>query len=409
MRRLTDECRLCGKPKLSMILELGNHPIAHDFLDSSEQEEYLHPVEFCFCNNCGLLQLINPIPPEMLYANYVTLSSWKHQPHIPELIEMIEEKTTIIKTSKILEVGSNDGIFLKALGEKGYKNLVGIEPACDAQESARQKGVKTIPAYFNRKTAEDFVKNYGKCDFFIARQMLEHIEDIKEFKESMRIVLEVGAFVLFEVPNFQCCLDNFDYTIWEEHANYFILETLNYFLLKAGIKIIHSETILFSGEALIVVGEYIGDSAHFLSFDYMGKLKDKVFNYQDQWLKFRSEFIQYLKNHKQKGDKIAVYGAGSRLCSLINFIGLGPYIEFVVDDQPQKQGKYLPGSKLSILPSDELNEKSIDICLLAVNTECEDKVMAKHKDFKKRGGSFISVLPPSDRLPAFWNQILASR
>ena len=402
-----NNCRLCEEPQLSKLLDLGNHPIAHDFLDSASQKEKVYPVKLCFCRNCGFIQLIDPIAPELLYTNYVCLSSWKHQPHIPRLIDMIKTKTTINKESKIVEVGSNDGIFLKALQEEGYQDLTGIEPAADAQESAKQKGLATIPDYFNKKTAEDFVKNHGKCDFFISRQMLEHIAELGEFKESMREALKPGGFVLFELPNFGCCLDNLDYTIWEEHVNYFTIDTLSRFLIEAGIKVIHSEAILFSGEALVVVGQYLGERVSH-DPDYTEKLNYKILNYKDKWQEFRGQFIQYLKKHKQAGGKIAAYGAGSRLCSVINFIGLEPYIEFIADDQPQKQGKYMPGSKLAILPSDELNKKNIDLCLLAVNTECEDKVIVKHEDFQKRGGKFISVLPPSGKLPAFWKQLLSS-
>jgi hypothetical protein len=137
----------------------------------------------------------------------------------------------------------------------------------------------------------------------------------------------------------------------------------------------------------------------------MKTLREKAIRYRERWPVFRNALIQYLRQHKEKGGKVAAYGAGARFCSLVNFLNLGPYIEFIVDDQPEKQGKYMPGSKLPILPGNALEEHSIDLCLLAVNAESEDKVIAKHPEFQKRGGEFVSVLPPSDRLPHFWRQI----
>lgn len=398
-------CNLCGEQRLIPLLDFGKHPIAHHFLNDSCKEEYIHPVILCFCEGCGHIQLINPAPPEMFYANYVCLSSWKYQPHIPRCVQMIEELPRIDKTSFILEVGSNDGSFLYELQKHGYQNLLGIEPARDAQEAARKKGVKIIPSYFNLKAAKDYVRKYGRCDLFIARQVLEHISDLKTFKDAMNTVLSPDGFVIFEVPNFACNLKTLDYTIWEEHINYFTPETLSFFLAKAGIQIIHSETTLFSGETLMVIGENVGTSIQ-PSSGYINSLRTKTINYCDKWPVFRDEFIKYLREYKEKGGKMAVYGAGARACSLINFVGLKPYIEFIVDDQPEKQVLFMPGSKLPILPSDALEKQAISLCLLGVNTECEDKVISKHTEFVERGGTFESVLPPSNRLPSFWKQLI---
>lgn len=399
-------CNLCEGQNLTVLLDLGKHPIAHDFLNEPLQEEYVHPVSLYFCENCGLIQLINTISPNLLYKNYVCLSSWKYQPHIPKLIKKIKELNVLKKTCKILEVGSNDGRFLHALHKEGYEKLVGIEPANDAHEAAEKRGINTIQSYFNIDAAKEYIKAYGRCDIFISRQMLEHVSDLKEFREAMSIVLSPGGFVLLEVPNFDCNLSTLDYAIWEEHTNYFTPETLGLFLSETAINIIYSETLLFSGEALVVIGKYVGDSSVLSKSGYMEKLRKKAFMYRDKWPLFCSKFKEYLEGYKKRGKKIVVYGAGARLCSLINFIGLGSYIEFIVDDQPEKQGKYMPGSKLPILPSDALIKHNIDLCLLAVNAECEDKVIAKHPEFQKKGGLFISALPPSKRLPDFWNRIL---
>lgn len=402
-------CRLCGKQNLTMLLDLGKHPIAHHFLDSPLLEEYVHPVTLYFCQACGLVQLIDPVPPHLLYTNYVCLSSWKHQPHVPRLIQIIKEYAGVETAAMVLEVGSNDGCFLKAMQGQGYNNLLGIEPAKDACQSAHQKGIKTVSSFFNMEAAKRFIAEYSKCDLFISRQMLEHIQDLEEFRKAISTVLSPNGFVMFEIPDFACFLDTSDYSIWEEHVNYFTIQTLTHFLSTIGIEVIYSEKILFSSESLVVVGKYVGDSVLDKQPEYRDDLRKKVFRYRDNWPVFRNAFIEYLRCHKKKGDKIAIYGAGVRLCSLINFIGFGPYIEFIVDDQPEKQGKYMPGSKLPILPSTALEEHFIDLCLLAVNSECEDKVIAKHPDFIKRGGSFFSVLPPSDNLPYFWNNFNASK
>lgn len=399
-----DICNLCHGKQLQELLDFGKHPIAHHFLKSYSENQEVYHVNMKFCENCGLIQLVNPIAANTLYANYTYLTSRKHQPQIPKLIELIKKYSGLKKTALILEVGSNDGIFLEALKNQGYRNLIGIDPALDASCAAQQKGIKTINSYFTKESAGEFVSSFGKCDLFISRHMLEHVPDLVAFQEAMRIVLHPDAHVLFEVPDFGTNLNLLDYGVWEEHVNQFTLQSFSFFLANIGVSDIHDETMLFSGNSLIFFGKYTNGVKVKQDID-MQLLRAQILRYKNKWAVFRSAFSEYLCRHKKSGGRIAVYGASVRVCSLINFSGIGLYLEFVVDDQSEKQGKYMPGSRLLILPSTAIQENSITLCLLAVNAECENKVIAKHQEFIRKGGQFVSVLPPSGRLPAFWNNI----
>ena len=399
-------CRLCGSSKLNPLIDMGSHPIAHHYLASLDgPKPQTFPFVLCFCDSCGFFQVRDPIPPENFYSNYITLSSWKHQPHIPHLVELLRTVCELRVDAPILEVGSNDGIFLRALREAGFYNTLGIEPAKDAQESARRSGIETVGGYFNRKMAEELVASRGQVQLFVNRQVLEHIEDLSEFAQAIRTVLAPGGFALIEVPNFTCNLQMPDYSLWEEHINYFTLDTLNHFLRCAGIKPVYDEIVLFSGETLVTIGksEEGIDSIH--SVGNIPEARALATLYSKNWPLFRDAIVGYLRNHRDKGGKIAIYGAGARLSALVNFAGLAPFIEFVVDDQLEKQGKFMPGSELAIVPSSMLEQENIDLCLLAVNTESEEKAMAKHRDWIERGGQFYSVLPPSERLLPVWSQL----
>jgi 2-polyprenyl-3-methyl-5-hydroxy-6-metoxy-1,4-benzoquinol methylase len=399
-------CHLCGESGLLPLINFGEHPIAHHFLADPSQEEYVHPVNLCLCESCGLAQLANPVPAEMLYTEYNWLSSWKLQPHVPRLVQLLEQLPGLEKTSKIVEVGCNDGSFLAVLRERGYRNLLGVEPAQDAWEASRQKGIETVGAYFTRATAHDIVSAHGRCDLFVTRQVLEHITELADFRDAMRNLLAPGGFVLIEVPNFAFSLAAPDYSaIWEEHVNHFTLDTVRLFLADAGVRVVHSETANFCGEALIVVGEYVGHQPLPRLPGYLDDLRAKALAYQDLWPIFRDALVWYLREQQKSGAKIALYGAGGRACCLINFAGLGPYLEFIVDDQPEKQGKYMPGSRLPILPGETLEKHPIALCLLAVNAESEEKVIAKHQEYLEKGGRFASVLPPSERLLPVWSDI----
>ncbi len=400
-------CALCGSSDVLPLIDFGQQPIAHNYLTHPLQDEYTHPFELGYCSRCGLIFIINPISAELLYKEYFTLSAWKHQPHIPRLIQMIEE-AGVSKAATILEVGSNDGSFLAELKKRGYRSLMGIEPANDAIEAANRRGIKTIQGFFDRQSCKIFRKCWGSCDLLISRQMLEHVVNLQQFMNCLQSVLSPGGIVVIEVPDFSENLYSLDYTVWEEHSNYFTVDSLARLMATSGVEIVHSESAIFSGKTLTIIGRYTGMG---ISPDFGGSIemhRDRVAAYRDQWPVFNAKFAEYLQGCKNNGEKIAIYGAGARLCSLVNFTGIGRFIECVVDDQVEKQGLFLPGSKLPIVSSHALNESSIDLCLLAVNTECEEMVLAKHSEYLDRGGSFVSVLPPSERLPGFWKTLIGN-
>lgn len=398
-------CNLCSSNELEALLEFGEHPIAHRFLDAPDEHEYTHPVRVWLCRECGLTQLVDPIPPEELYTDYNWLSSWKFNPHIPRLLKLISELPGIGPNSAILEVGSNDGSFLGELLKKGYKNLLGMEPARDACAAAAERGIETLPAYFNQQTASELVEARGSFDLIMVRQVLEHVTGLEEFREALKVCLKPGGYCFIEVPNFDFALDASDYShIWEEHSNYFTMQTLRRFYHDAGLRVAHMETATFSGEIIIAFGvkDIESDEKKSVTFDDLQH--QRVRTYKTKYPSFRKAFKNYLENHRTSGGRVAAYGAGCRSGALVNFMGLAPWVECFFDDQAEKQGKFMPGARLPIFPGSELAASDIDLCLLAVNAENEEKVISKHSDFLERGGKFISVHPPSKLLPQFWTE-----
>lgn len=380
------------------LIDFGEHPIAHHFLASPGEPEYRHAVVLGFCDECGLTQLIDPIPPERLYSDYHVLSGWKWSPHVPRVVELVESVLPVSRDSPVLEVGSNDGSFLAELRDRGYTNLLGIEPARDAVEAARARGIETAHAYFTPTTARGLT-----CELFVARQVLEHVADLREFARAMQLVLEPGATVIVEVPDFGFNQSAPDYSaVWEEHVNHFTRGTLARFLATAGVELAHDETQIFSGQILLAVGRYTGAPLEPPELESVDDLRAAAGAYRDAWPGFRERLARYLAGEKAAGRRIALYGAGCRSCCLVNYADLQPYVDLVVDDQPEKQGKFMPGSHLPIRPSETLLDDGIDLCLLAVNAENEDRVIERQAPFRQRGGTFVSLHPPSARLPSFW-------
>ena len=212
----------------------------------------------------------------------------------------------------------------------------------------------------------------------------------------MNILLKPDGYVLIELPNFEMNLRCKDYSLWEEHVNYFTVDTLRYMLAQANIEVIHEEIFLFSGEGIFIIGKRVEKITPSLS--YLSSLKKQNQDYASNWPVYQSSLNEYLRIQVEAGKKIAFYGAGARAFCLINFANIAVHIEFILDDQIEKQGKFMPGGKIPIVPSDQLYSAHIDICLLTVNTENEDKVINKHENWVSSGGQFWSIFPPSDRL-----------
>ncbi len=394
-------CNLCGESNLTLLIDFGLHPISKHYLNNTLEKEPVWPVKIFICESCGLTQLKDSCPAEFLYDNYVTLSSWKSQPHVEHEINTLLNYTNLNSEVNIVEIGCNDGMFLSALASSGYKNLLGIEPSVDAYEQAVNKGFEVVNDFLSPELSDKVVKKHGKFDLLISRQNIEHISDLGDVIKSVDILLNLNGYVLIEVPNFDCNLNSKDYSLWEEHVNYFTIDTLKYFLSLSNIEVIHEEIILFSGESIFVIGKKIVCIES--NTNYLNNLKIKNLNYANNWPTFCENIIDYLKLEKNSGKKIAVYGAGARTFCLINFVNFTEYIDVIIDDQFEKQNKFMPGGKLPILSSDILYSQKIDICLLAVNTENESKVMNRHKVWIEKGGKFWSILPPSNHLLPIWS------
>jgi 2-polyprenyl-3-methyl-5-hydroxy-6-metoxy-1,4-benzoquinol methylase len=370
--------------------------VAKHYLAKQSDDEPTWPMRLFFCESCGLTQLVDSCPAEVLYDNYVTLSSWKFQPHVQHEIDVIKSLPGLNSDSKVIEIGSNDGMFLHQMSLNGFKNTLGVEPAKDAYDSSVAQGINTLHEFISPELSSTIKEQHGEFDLFVSRQNLEHISDLQGVVKSIDILVKPNGYVLIEVPNYACNLRTPDYGLWEEHVNYFTVDTLRYFMSLAGVELIHEEVILFSGESIFVVGRKVGNIP--LSQGHVDSLRRQNIEYAKQWPSFRSMIKEYLASLKKAGEKIAVYGAGNRVVCLINFADLSSSIDIIVDDQLEKQNKFMPGGRLPIVSSDALYSQNIDICLLAVNTEIEDKVIGKHAKWVENGGTFWSVLPPSEHL-----------
>lgn len=387
-------CRLCGHPELSLLMDLGPQPIAHRFLEKPE-EEFKHPLTLHYCENCGLGQVIDPVSPEILYKGYnYCFSEWKPEPHRQTELDLICAHK---QNAKIFEIGCNDGLFLEQLKLRGQAVCVGLEPNSFAKKFAtEQRGLHVYETFLDEATCNDALSKFGKFDLVMARQVLEHVPDIRLFFKCVDMLLKDDGMVFIDVPDVGPGLKVGDCTIaWEEHVNYFTDNVLNNLLDRHGFTPVEEKKFNYSGGTLAVLARR--------------KTASDVFKPSHEYLPYSRTFAarvseyggrlrQALSKARSRFDQVVIFGVGCRACALVNGQDLGGLIDFAVDDQVERQGKLMPGSQLEIKSPVVLQKPGTkSLVILAVNQENEEKVMTKTKAACADSEvTFLIVMGPTD-------------
>lgn len=381
-------CRVCNSTSLKELIDFKKQPIVHHLLKSNNDHFETHQMTLYLCTDCGFVFLNHALEEKKIYENYFTMSSWKDQSHTDKIFKNINAFLDINFKETVLEIGCNDGSFLKELSKNGFKNIYGIEPAKDAFEISKNLPFNVFNSFFN--TQNDLVKKNDQFfDIIITRHVLEHILDLNDFLKSINQVLKKNGLLVIEVPDFQTNLDYTDYALWEEHVNYFTINTLNTLLGIHGFKIFYSDTSMYTGRAITIYAQKFEKNSFFKPLDEI-KIKTE---YGEKFFDFKYNFHKFLN----KFDKINIYGCGAKSSFLSNILELNQ-IEFFIDDQKEKNDLFVPGVNKKII---SWEDKFINyLNLLGVNFENEIKVIKKRKLKKEKT---FSILPPSNNIPDFWN------
>ncbi len=390
-------CRLCGSDGQSqeVAFEFKNHNVVHHLLEKKDSNPSV-TRNFIIneCKNCGFLYSPDYFYDQsLLYGNYITLSSAKPDEHALSIVDKI---TRFIDKDRIsiCEVGCNDGKFLKRLDPNVFYQIDAIEPALDAYTKAREINSSVVNDFFTQKSAQ---KNYQHHEFdcVVTRQVLEHISDLDDFMKGLHWILNENGLLVIEIPDQGMNYEHLDYSFWEEHINYFTINTARQLLQKHGFFIHHHESVLFSGKAMILYCKK-HDISCSLALDLDTGSRS---NYIKKFEVIKSKLQEFIISKRSEYSSVFVYGAGCRSLCTASFLGISSYINGFIDDSPIKKGRYIPGSRLEIIDSDQLQDIKHTYFLLGVNSETESKIIKK---LNLSEDNCKSILPPSPRLPDFW-------
>lgn len=403
---LEDSCRICGNSQMKMFLSLGVNPLANNFISPEDlpagEEKYPLDVMYCEkCHNCQLSYIVNR---DKLFKNYYYVSSTTQtlRKHFSEMAESMRKQFNLSGSSLVVDIGSNDGFLLKEL--KNYSvNVIGVEPAENIVEIARKTGIDTIHDYFNEEVAESIVKLKGKSDVITANNVFAHTKDIVALTDNVKKLMKEDGVFIIEVQHLLRTIEDLTFdNIYHEHIHYFSLLALSEFFSRQGMKIFKVEEINTHGGSIRVYVQKdngprkIDASVYSLLSKERAAGLDKFETYKkfgDKVYEMKENIIYLIGRNRPNGKKIIGYGAPAKASTLLNFCQLtNEEIEFVVDDNPLKQGRLIPGTKIPIKSRDALESLNpSSIIILAWNLA--DEIIKNNKDSKLKDTKFIIPLP----------------
>ena len=390
-------CNVCRRERVTHLLDLGMQPVCNRFLTTPADEEYRHRLVMEQCDACGVIQLIHPVPARELLPPYDWIRYKEPEGHLDQVAQIICGLPNLTKDSIICGVSYKDDSTVERLRKRGFNHTWRIESADGLGITDPRAGIETIQDRLCSDVAGAVVQRYGTSDVVIARHILEHAHDTLRFMEALHQLVKPEGYVVFEVPDCTRALEAFDCTmLWEEHILYFTPETFRQSFGFGGFSSVRFECYPYPNEnSLVGIVQLQGEATTpSPPGDVLENEKRRAFAFgqalTQQRQTLRRLFSEYRRNH----GRIAVFGAGHIACMFINLMELGEHIDFVVDDDPKKQGLLMPGSRLPIASSSILMKENIKLCLMGLSPESEEKVILRNQTFRDRGGVFASIFSP---------------
>ena len=388
------DCRCCGSIKLKRVLSLGYQPLANNLLDNKDEKFNEYPLELNVCEDCFNCQLSVAIDSKEMFTNYLYQSSTtkSFREHFEKAAKKYIDIFNIHKDAYIIDVGSNDGIGLKPFLDLGYKNIQGIEPAKNLSDLANKKGINTFNGFLDDK-AFNPIKN--GADLILASNVFAHSDDLKSMAESMKKLLKPDGKIVIEVQYLMNTLQDLTFdNIYHEHTNYWSLTSLINFMSNLDLKIFDVEKISTHGGSIRVYVskekeiEVKKSVEEFLlaEEEYGIKKLDTYFEFGKKIESLKKQVVSNLKIIKKKYGKVVGFGAPAKASTALNYYNIKSEIDFIVEDNDLKHGKFLPGVKIPIVSKDQIKENKSAILVLAWNFFDEIK-----KNNKNLLNDFINI------------------
>lgn len=398
-------CRSCLGERLESVLDLGTTPLANALLTEEQlsQPEARYPLHLVRCPDCALLQITENVPADLLFGTYFYRSSFSDAflDHCRTLANRMVDDQSLGGDSLVVDIASNDGYLLQYYRERGVPTL-GVEPAANIVEVAREKGIETVHDFFTLPLAERLAGEGKRADVIHAHNVMPHVADQRDFAAGIAALLKPDGIAVVE---FAYAIDTVDHTefdqIYHEHMCYFSLTSFTRLCSQFGLAAVRVERLPVHGGSLRVFlaheGRVLQDEtvpALLTGEERWGVEDPAVYRrFAERTHALKAELVGLLTDLKSQGKRIAVYGASAKGATLMNFMGIGrDLVDFIVDRSTLKQGTYAPGTHLLIRPVEALLEERPEyVLLLTWNFAAE--ILAQQAAYREGGGKFILPVP----------------
>jgi hypothetical protein len=400
-------CRFCGTPLKHTFVDLGMSPLCESYVTREQlnQVERFYPLHVQVCDQCFLVQLEQYVSAEDIFTEYAYFSSYSDSwlKHAADYVEMIVERLGLGKESLAVELASNDGYLLQNFVKKGIPAL-GVEPAANVAKVATEKGVPTLVKFFGRKTAREMVAEGKQADLVVGNNVLAQVPDLNDFVGGIEILLKPQGVATLEFPHLvQLMAQNQYDTIYHEHFSYFSLITVEKIFARHGLTLFDVEEPSTHGGSLRIYARHAADDSKPVS-ERVSELRKRerdgglertqtYATFGEKVKESKRNLLEFLIRAKREGKRVAGYGAPGKGNTLLNYCGIRTdFVDYTVDRNPYKQGKFLPGTHIPIFRPERIFETKPDY-LLIMPWNFKEEIVKQMAEIRQWGGKFVVAIP----------------
>jgi SAM-dependent methyltransferase len=400
-------CRFCSTPLARTFVDLGRSPLSNSFL-SAEQlplAEPHYPLHAYVCDDCLLVQLEAFETPQAIFGDYLYFSSYSDLwlRHCEAYATRMTAELGLDANALVVEVASNDGYLLQYFKRLGV-DVLGVEPAANVAEVARQKGVPSLVAFFGAATARQLVESGRSADLICANNVLAHVPDLNDFVAGFKLLLKPTGTITVEFPHLLRLIEErqFD-TIYHEHFSYFSLLVVEKVFARHGLKVFDVDSLPTHGGSLRVHACHAEDTTRAPTNRYHAVLAEEraagladVATYErfaETVIDVKCQLLDFLITARREDRVVVGYGAPAKGNTLLNYCGVGPeLVRFTVDRSPHKQGRFLPGVQIPIFAPERILETRPDYVLI-LPWNIKDEIVEQMRAVRDWGGKFVVPIP----------------
>lgn len=406
-------CRFCRTRLEHTFVDLGMSPLCENYLAAGQlnQMEPFYPLHARVCASCFLVQLEEYVAPKEIFTEYAYFSSYSSSwlAHAKAYVDAIVNRLALGGDSRVVEVASNDGYLLQYFVERGIP-VLGIEPAANIAQAARAKGVPTLVRFFGKGAARELVAEGRQGDLIIGNNVLAQVPDLNDFVAGLRMLLKRDGAITLEFPHLvRLVEENQLDTIYHEHFSYFSFTTAKRVLAAHGLRIFHVEELSTHGGSLRVYACRAESARHGprgAVDELLNREQALGLNQLDYYRNFgaraaetKRKLLSFLIDAKRAGRNIVGYGAPGKGNTMLNYCGVRTdLLDYTVDRNPYKQGKFLPGTHIPIHHPDRIRETRPDYVLI-LPWNLRDEIVAQLAYVREWGGKFVVAIPETKVLP----------